>query len=144
MFLSQWLKEKGITRKNFAARIGVSPPYITALCDGSVWPGRNVMNRIIAETNNEVSPESFLQRSVSIKDATKEAADQITPEALSALRERARMSGRSLETEIAAILTQAARAGRGDLATWSAGLRSRLRNRYAGDVTADIRSDRRR
>ena len=70
--------------------------------------------------------------------------DQLEPETLAALRERARMSGRSLETEIKVILDHAARAGRSELATWSAGLRSRLRNRYVGDVTADIRSDRQR
>lgn len=100
------------------------------------------MSRIVAETNNEVSPESFLRRPQSTKNSTDQVTDQIAPETLAALRERARMSGRSLESEITAILAQAARAGRGDLATWSAGLRNRLRNRYRGDVTADIRSDR--
>ncbi|OHC81211.1 MAG: hypothetical protein A3G73_01560 [Rhodospirillales bacterium RIFCSPLOWO2_12_FULL_67_15] len=49
-----------------------------------------------------------------------------------------------MRLEVANALAQAARAGRSELATWSAGLRSRLRNRYVGDVTADIRSDRQR
>lgn len=69
-------------------------------------------------------------------------ANQLDSETLAALRERGRMSGRTLEAEIKAILTQAARSGRREFATWAAGFRSRLRDRHVGNVTADIRLDR--
>jgi plasmid stability protein len=65
-------------------------------------------------------------------------------ETLAALRRRARDAGRTLEAEIGAILTAAARAEREALARWAAALRDSLRGAYRGDATADIRADRQR
>lgn len=70
--------------------------------------------------------------------------DQLDPETTAVLGERARLNGRSLEAEITVTLTQAVRSDRDDFAKWAAGLRNRLRDRYVGDATVDIRSDRRR
>jgi len=60
MDLTSWLVEQKIKRTDFAARIDVSPSYVTALCNGSVWPGREVMERINLETAGAVTPNDFL------------------------------------------------------------------------------------
>ena len=60
MLLSEWLAREKILRKDFAERIDVSPSLITALCDGSVWPGRDVVRRIVAATGGEVTADSFI------------------------------------------------------------------------------------
>ena len=60
MKLSDWLKENGVLRKDFAARIDVSPSYITAMCDGSVWPGRGVLESVVEATDGKVQPNDFL------------------------------------------------------------------------------------
>jgi len=59
MLLSEWLKAHSVKRKDFAAQIGVSPSYVTALCDRTVWPGHDVAIRIKAQTNGDVTPEDF-------------------------------------------------------------------------------------
>ncbi len=88
--------------------------------------------------------EDFFQDFYRQKNRSAVTIDQLDPETMALLGERARMNGRSLEAEITALLTQAARSDRGDFAKWAAGLRNRLRDRYVGDVTVDIRSDRQR
>ena len=70
--------------------------------------------------------------------------DQLEPETMAVLGERAHLNGRSLEAEITAMLTRAVRSERDEFAKWAAGLRNRLRDRYVGDATVDIRSDRQR
>lgn len=60
MLLADWIRKRGITRKDFAGLIGVSPPYITALCDNTVWPGKDVAGRISEATGGEVTPSDFL------------------------------------------------------------------------------------
>jgi len=62
MLLQDFLSEQGIRRKRFAERIGVTPPYITALCKGEAWPSRDVMRRIVAETGGAVGPQDFLDQ----------------------------------------------------------------------------------
>jgi len=68
--------------------------------------------------------------------------EQVDVDVLEALDKRARSNRRSVEEEVKAILTQAARETRSDFAAWAAALRYRLRDRYSGDATADIRADR--
>lgn len=58
------------------------------------------------------------------------------------IKERARLSRRSLEAEVRAILDQAARPDRSEIARRAAALRARLAGRYQGDVTRAIRQDR--
>lgn len=58
------------------------------------------------------------------------------------LRERARVSHRSMEAEVRAILQQAARPDRAEIARRAAAMRAGLAGRYTGDVTAEIREDR--
>lgn len=61
MKLASYLEKTGTTRYAFAKAIGVTPPYITALCAGDNWPGREVMTRIIAVTGGEVTANDFLE-----------------------------------------------------------------------------------
>jgi DNA-binding transcriptional regulator YdaS (Cro superfamily) len=61
MKLSEWLKGCSLTRRAFAKKVGVAPSYITALCDGTVWPGHDVAARIKAATDGEVTPDDFLR-----------------------------------------------------------------------------------
>ena len=58
------------------------------------------------------------------------------------LQERARASRRSLEAEVRAILDQAVRPDRAEVARRAAAMRARLAGRYRGDATAAIREDR--
>ena len=60
MLLSDWLREKGITRVEFAARVGVSPGHITGICDGTTWPSRRVVTAIRRETVGAVTADDFL------------------------------------------------------------------------------------
>ena len=60
MRLADWLSKARITRKAFAARVGVSPSHITLLCTDAVWPGRDVAARIVRATGGEVTADSFL------------------------------------------------------------------------------------
>lgn len=62
-------------RKDFAERIGVSPSYVTALCDGTVWPGRDVAKRIRDVTEGDVTADSFLDAGPGELKARREFAD---------------------------------------------------------------------
>ncbi len=61
MKLRDWLKRNGVTRADFARRIGVSPGAVTLICrdDGS-WLSRETAERIVAETQGAVTPNDFL------------------------------------------------------------------------------------
>lgn len=61
MKLAAFLSLSGITRSQFAERIGVTGATITGYCSGSIWPKREVMERIVAETNGAVTADDFLQ-----------------------------------------------------------------------------------
>ena len=58
------------------------------------------------------------------------------------LKERARLSGRSLEAEVRAILDQAVLPDRSEVSRRAAAMRARLAGRYSGDATAAIRERR--
>jgi len=60
MKLAEYLDLHGIKRGDFARRIGVSGGWVTALCDGSGWPSREVAEKISAETDGDVRPDDFL------------------------------------------------------------------------------------
>jgi 3,4-dihydroxy 2-butanone 4-phosphate synthase/GTP cyclohydrolase II len=61
MKLAEWLKEKSVSRTEFARRIAVSPALITALCSETVWPGHDTASAIARETKDEVTPTDFLR-----------------------------------------------------------------------------------
>ncbi len=58
------------------------------------------------------------------------------------LKDRARLSGRSLKAEVRAILDQAAFPDRSEVSRRAAAMRVRLKSRYRGDATAAIGEDR--
>lgn len=47
-------------RREFAARIGVTPTMITEYCADRMWPGKDIMQRIFDETGGEVTPNDFI------------------------------------------------------------------------------------
>jgi 3,4-dihydroxy 2-butanone 4-phosphate synthase/GTP cyclohydrolase II len=61
MKLGDWLKQNGLSRADFARRIGVSPGAVTLICrnDGA-WLSRETAERIVAETQGAVTPNDFL------------------------------------------------------------------------------------
>lgn len=60
------------------------------------------------------------------------------------LKDRARLSGRSLKAEVRAILDQAVLPDRSEVSRRAAAMRARRAGRYTGDATAAIREDRER
>lgn len=63
MRLADWLDEKKIKRQDFAEKIGVSRSLVSQLCNGAVWPGRDVAARISQETDGAVTANDFVERS---------------------------------------------------------------------------------
>ncbi len=63
MKLGDWLKRNGMTRADFARRIGVSPGAVTLICrEHGSWLSRETAERIVAETLGAVTPNDFLNR----------------------------------------------------------------------------------
>lgn len=60
MKLADYLKARRMKRIDFASAVGVSPAWITALCDETGWPSREVAEKIATATGGEVSPNDFL------------------------------------------------------------------------------------
>jgi DNA-binding transcriptional regulator YdaS (Cro superfamily) len=47
-------------KRDFAAKIGVSPTMVTEYAEGRMWPGRERIEAIVRETNGEVGPTDFV------------------------------------------------------------------------------------
>lgn len=65
MKLADWLKipnDDGSRkrRRDFAARIGVTPTMITEYCEDRMWPRKEVMEAIFRETAGAVTPTDFI------------------------------------------------------------------------------------
>jgi hypothetical protein len=60
MLLRDWLRRERVKRIDFAKRVRISPSYLTDLCSGVAWPGRDVAERVMRETGGEVTPLDFL------------------------------------------------------------------------------------
>jgi len=61
MKLGHWLKRNGVTRADFARRIGLSPGAVTLICrEHGSWLSRETAQRIVAETQGAVTPNDFL------------------------------------------------------------------------------------
>jgi len=59
MKLAAYLSERQIKRIDFAKQIGVSPGWVTCLCDGTGWPSREVIRAIHDATQGEVTANDF-------------------------------------------------------------------------------------
>ena len=61
MKLADWLMRSGVSRADFARRIGVSPGAVTQFCRGDgAWVSRGTAQRIMVETRGAVTPNDFL------------------------------------------------------------------------------------
>ena len=61
MKLADWLTRAGVTRADFARRIGVSPGAVTQICrPEAAWVSRETAQRIVVETQGAVTPNDFL------------------------------------------------------------------------------------
>lgn len=73
MQLDEWLERKkvetGLTRQDFAEKIGVTPQAITGYCDGSFQPRKAVMRRIREETLGAVTANDFFYAEPSAENA---------------------------------------------------------------------------
>lgn len=62
MQLSDWLSQNNIKRKDFAARIGVSPQTITGWCKGTFWIKHDQAKAVLKATGGAVTPTDFLKK----------------------------------------------------------------------------------
>lgn len=59
MQLSAWLRENELTFTAFAARIGVTPETVRRYAAGERIPERDIMPRVVAETEGKVQANDF-------------------------------------------------------------------------------------
>ena len=65
MKLAEWLSRNGISRVEFARRIGVTPGAITQMCNSDhAWLSRDTAEMIARETRGAVTPNDFLPSSL--------------------------------------------------------------------------------
>lgn len=60
MKLADWLRKTGTKRIVLAGRLGISPSYVTALCQDANLPSLRLMQEIERETGGEVTARDFL------------------------------------------------------------------------------------
>jgi len=61
MKLAEWLSRNGVSRVEFARRIGVTPGAITQMCNSEhAWLSRDTAELIARETRGAVTPNDFL------------------------------------------------------------------------------------
>ena len=61
MKLAEWLSRNGVSRVEFARRIGVTPGAITQMCNSDhAWLSRDTAELITRETRGAVTPNDFL------------------------------------------------------------------------------------
>lgn len=77
MKLADYLTDRAIKRTDFAALIDVSQSYVTQLCQGHIWPGRDIINRIAVATDGAVTANDFMMPPLSPERA--EQAREATP-----------------------------------------------------------------
>ena len=64
MKLAEWLSRNGMSRVEFARRIGVTPGAVTQLCNSAqAWLSRDTAELIARETRGAVTPNDFLPAS---------------------------------------------------------------------------------
>jgi 3,4-dihydroxy 2-butanone 4-phosphate synthase/GTP cyclohydrolase II len=63
MKLDDYLRDRNITRTAFAVSVGITPGWVTWLCNGSGWPSRGLAERIAAATDGTVTANDFTRPS---------------------------------------------------------------------------------
>lgn len=64
MKLSEWLKQNRYKGKEFAHMAGISEPFVTFLKKGQRYPSPEVLARITAATNGEVTAADFTKEGI--------------------------------------------------------------------------------
>ncbi|KLK93174.1 3,4-dihydroxy-2-butanone 4-phosphate synthase [Microvirga vignae] len=78
MKLAEWLSRNGVSRVEFARRIGVTPGAITQMCNsGHAWLSRDTAELIARETRGAVTPNDFLPQSAQEALMPKSVTDAI-------------------------------------------------------------------
>ncbi len=61
MKLTDWIERKGVSRQDFARRIGVTPGAVTQLCNNqAAWLSRGTAEMILRATSGAVTPNDFM------------------------------------------------------------------------------------
>jgi 3,4-dihydroxy 2-butanone 4-phosphate synthase / GTP cyclohydrolase II len=61
MKLADWIERKGVSRQDFARRIGLTPGAVTQLCNNqTAWLSRETAEMILRATCGEVTPNDFI------------------------------------------------------------------------------------
>lgn len=60
MKLAVWLKRENLTQTDLAAKLGSGPSYVSQLCRGLLWPGRDVVEKIADITGGKVTADDFM------------------------------------------------------------------------------------
>lgn len=68
MFLSDYLKNAGITQRRFAQECGLSPAAVTRLLKGQRFPSPETMFTIHQVTGGKVGAEDFFRQRVEAGD----------------------------------------------------------------------------
>ena len=74
MKLVDYLLANNIRRTDFADMVGVSQSYVTQLCQGQIWPGREIVTKILEVTDGQVTPNDFVETSAVTNASAGEAA----------------------------------------------------------------------
>lgn len=78
MKLAEWLSRNGVSRVEFARRIGVTPGAITQMCNSDhAWLSRDTAELIARETRGAVTPNDFLPPSAQEALMPKSVTDAI-------------------------------------------------------------------
>lgn len=61
MTLNEWMKDNGLTDQKLSDEIGVSRSAITQYRSGARMPRPEIMMKLVAVTDNQVSPIDLMQ-----------------------------------------------------------------------------------
>lgn len=61
MKLADWLAREGLTQTDFAAKLDKGASYVSQLCRGVLWPGRDVVAEIARLTKGAVTANDFAE-----------------------------------------------------------------------------------
>ncbi len=60
MKLRDWLDQENMLSKDFAAKIGKTPGYVSQVLSGIIWPSRDTFRNIRRITKGSVTPNDML------------------------------------------------------------------------------------
>jgi 3,4-dihydroxy 2-butanone 4-phosphate synthase/GTP cyclohydrolase II len=88
MKLSDWLEKHDVSRTDFARRIGVSKGAITQLCkEEGAWLSRETAELIARETHGAVTPNDFLNSTITAETPGSQTMHKSVIEAIEAFKQ---------------------------------------------------------